>query len=99
MARLIDADELIEFLNTDMAEEACDDFEWRLIETVINKVNAMSAVEAEPVKHGKWTQTYASWSQNYDTSKNIRYRCSECNGIAVWDTKYCPYCGARMDGE
>lgn len=52
-----------------------------------------------PEKHGKWTQTYASWSQDYDTSKNIRYRCSECKGIAMWDTEYCPFCGAKMDKE
>lgn len=61
--------------------------------------NKLVFVEAEPVKHGKWTQTYASWSQDYDKSKNIRYRCSECKGIAMWDTEYCPNCGSKMDGE
>ena len=103
MARLIDVEPLI-----DECDE-CINIEWNHKVAPVSWADAEEefkqrlldapTIEAEPVMHGKWTQTYASWSQNYDTSKNIRYRCSECNGIAVWDTKYCPYCGARMDGE
>lgn len=94
MTRLIDADVMRqEWLENGENEYVYD------TNAILDSIDAQPTIEAEPVKHGKWTQTYASWSQNYDTSKNIRYRCSECNGIAVWDTKYCPNCGARMDGE
>lgn len=92
MARAIDADAFMKEIRKWLGNET----DFRSLQEIIA---GMPTIEAEPVKHGKWTQTYASWSQNYDTSKNIRYRCSECNGIAVWDTKYCPHCGARMDGE
>ena len=93
--RAIDADAFERFLMNLPDEVLCEDCCY----VIVNEMRKQPTIEAETVKHGKWTQTYASWSQNYDTSKNIRYRCSECNGIAVWDTKYCPHCGARMDGE
>lgn len=50
-------------------------------------------IEAEPIKHGRWTQIVYPW-----------YECSECgertavtnlNGEVVWN--YCPNCGALMD--
>lgn len=51
-------------------------------------------VEAVPVRHGKWLSReegclYPFWE---------RYTCSEC-GKHADDTKYCPNCGAKMDGE
>lgn len=58
-----------------------------------------NAPTIDPVKHGKWTRSYETGSQDYDTMRNIRYRCSECNKKAMWDTEYCPHCGSRMDGE
>ena len=48
-----------------------------------------------PEKHGKWMQDKAAEIQ-------YRYNCSEC-GNPIYDKirpyKYCPHCGARMDGE
>lgn len=48
-------------------------------------------------KRGKW-----SHEQLYSTSGGTYavIRCSECKAqYPIWDTKYCPNCGARMDGE
>lgn len=50
----------------------------------------------QPVKRGRWFHI---------NDEGIVY-CSECNNEAYWDTDYgqqlfdyCPYCGARMDGD
>jgi len=43
--------------------------------------------DVAPVRHGRWREgVYAG------------YKCSECR--TTWDapTKYCPNCGAKMDG-
>lgn len=46
--------------------------------------------EMKPVKHGKWIGV------DYDTY----FECSECKHMTDWQNyKYCPYCGARMDGD
>ena len=55
-------------------------------------------VDAEPVRHGKWR-----WDFGSDDVRTHWY-CSECNH-AYFEPftdkfyKYCPNCGARMDGE
>ena len=28
-----------------------------------------------------------------------RFKCSECGNEELWMSRYCPECGARMDGE
>lgn len=56
-------------------------------------VNAPAADVVE-VKHGEWkTQNFIIFD-----SEKVGYRCSECN--TTWDTntRFCPYCGAKMDG-
>ena len=62
------------------------------------KVNAPT-VDAEPVRHGKWKQ----WdSYGFEDT----YECTECGEAFVLiegtpitnEYKYCPSCGARMDG-
>ena len=47
------------------------------------------AADVEPVRHGKWIPYNA---------KKCLYTCSECNALPKDKTKYCPNCGARMDG-
>ena len=49
-----------------------------------------STADVEPVRHGPWINDigYAGWT------------CSECGDHEGNKTdKYCPNCGARMDGE
>jgi len=51
----------------------------------------LPAVDAVPVRRGKWL---------------LGGKCSECNGDApfypmastYYESKYCPHCGAKMDG-
>lgn len=48
------------------------------------------AADVQPVKRGKWEGV------DYDTF----FKCSECGHMTDWQRyKYCPYCGARMDGD
>ena len=66
-----------------------------VVKQVLDIVKAQPTVDA--VKHGHWIHG--------SSSDNIRVTCSECRYKVnyFWDSwqdaKYCPNCGARMDGE
>ena len=47
-----------------------------------------AAIEAAPVVHGRWKQR----------GKNLG-ECSECGEVVIVRYRYCPNCGARMDGD
>lgn len=67
-----------------------------------NDLNALSAVDAEPVRHGRWIPTVI-----YMNTPDY-YACSVCgheiaeeftSAIPVpYVYKFCPNCGAKMDG-
>lgn len=93
MARLIDADDLMVYLHCRMGQIPCDEYGLYLLADVAEYVAKMPAIEAEPVKRGKWVK---------DESRDM-LRCSVCKNFCVenwyyW-LRYCPDCGARMDGE
>ena len=46
---------------------------------------------SEPVRHGRWTKDGCEYRYFY-------YRCSVCGVDNDGRTKFCPRCGARMDG-
>jgi hypothetical protein len=65
----------------------------------VNIVHAAPAVDAVEVRH-------AYWIEDSDPGEPIgsHWACSECNICFGEPTareifKYCPHCGARMDGE
>lgn len=56
------------------------------------EIENLPAVDAVPVVHGRWV---------YEHSDPIMLLCSVC-GYRVFrynNTRYCPNCGARMDGD
>lgn len=70
-----------------------------VIEKIMDMIKEAPTIDAEPVRHGKWTRDYeSSWGDS-------RFMCSvchckesvpTCNGEpSIWD--YCPNCGAKMD--
>ena len=81
------------------------DYRWFTVEQVRTitdgykeVVAALPAVDVAPVVHGKWE------SKNRNMYGTISGQCSICGMYAgLWirnmPYKYCPYCGAKMDGE
>ena len=63
------------------------------LEHVIAIIEEASAVDAEPVRHGRWLPT----------SDDNKKRCSRCDVIHLiaqyphGQAIYCPNCGAKMD--
>lgn len=61
------------------------------VQLALNEVNKTQAVEAEPVRHGRWRFCGEDrW--------NDAFECSECGKIAMENSDYCQHCGAKMDG-
>lgn len=61
-----------------------------------DQINEMPAADVAPVRHGRWMR------ENNRVKSYIRI-CSECRKIAYFcgtgcSYKYCPNCGAIMDG-
>ena len=62
---------------------------------LLNELNTIPAVDAMIVRHGRWI------------NHKDEHQCSECKEITIVDFyvwrnvqfDYCPYCGARMDGD
>ncbi len=50
------------------------------------------SADVQPVRHGKWVMT---WHNLFRAKLPV---CSYCDSYGVYKTKYCPNCGARMDG-
>ena len=77
-------------INADTLKEECIDvlvgggnYESAVL---LEDITNAPTIEAEPVKHGEW-----------ETRKGIEY-CSECNKSMMWQSNFCPNCGAKMDG-
>lgn len=64
-----------------------------------NLIMKQPAADVEPVKHGHWIREYLSYGVSC-------YICSVCKSrnlgedeIYFEHNKFCPVCGAKMDGE
>ncbi len=83
--RRIDADELYKTA-IDIIKDKADYKAW----AIANAIMMADTVEAEPVKHGQWTEDDYAYNS-----------CSECgyeHNEPEYTTPYCPNCGAKMDG-
>lgn len=84
--RLIDIDKIrpMDFPSTDM--DGMD---------VVNFLNTLPTIEAEPVRHGEWEFDPESYTWNCS-------ECHDCEEDGCMDgsvlSNYCPNCGAKMDG-
>ena len=99
--RLFDADALVDAL---MMYTWYDEDGWGIDDAEAKReyikgwLPDIPTIEAEPVRHGKWTRI---WSHTiYDCTSSIpHYVCNECGSITLWESSYCPTCGAKMDEE
>lgn len=54
---------------------------------------ALPTVDAVPVRHGRWI-----WRIWWDYPE-YQYQCDQCKRWAMFESKFCPNCGAKMDGK
>ena len=57
---------------------------------------AIEALQAEPVKHGKWN--YYHYKDINDVYVGV-CECTVCKQREYSEHKYCPNCGAKMRGD
>lgn len=59
--------------------------------------NSIPAADAAPVVHGQWLSCFEDWRMQIEGDK-----CSVCGfehcGTPKGEFKFCPNCGAKMDG-
>ena len=95
--RLIDADRI----NYDIYE---DDSGTKFVVIRIDDLSQIPTIEAEPVRHGHWIPVKAMVGIDpvtMDFKIGDADRCSLCSTDFVsvqTKYKYCPFCGAKMDG-
>lgn len=56
----------------------------------VEAIEAAPAVDAEPVRHGRWLKAKASFHKKCSYCKHVLHMPRERN--------FCPDCGAKMDG-
>lgn len=90
---MIDADKVLKTLR--MMQEGIPSYTGYHTAIVQMKkhIYDMPTVEAEPIRHGKWIRHKTPLGKEYG------FICSECDDWANKCSKYCPYCGAKMDLE
>ena len=54
--------------------------------------------DVAPVRHGRWVQRKIRESQ-FVQNGYTRLYCSVCGEYSEGEYNYCPYCGAKMDGD
>ena len=60
------------------------------IETVLEYAEQLPAADVAPVVHGQWIM--------HDDEFGLTCECSVCHIETMGDGKYCPNCGAQMNG-
>ena len=93
--RPIDADTLWKvFENSEWRDNADRD----AAQDLLNKV---PTVDVEPVRHGRWETKEYTTEDSFDDWIVIHHEevCSECGKGQGERSKFCPNCGAKMDGE
>lgn len=92
MARYIDADKLIAYLHRE--DFHTPDERWKPESEFANIIEATPTADVEEVRHGHW-----EYNRHQAPNEKL-YFCSLCAyGESDYGMdKYCPHCGAKMDG-
>lgn len=87
--RLIDADALKSYIDCGHLRPPTETCFSEL--DVVRMLDKQPTIDAEPVRHGRWLESEKGVFPSYCG------KCSEC-GATREREKYCPRCGAKMDG-
>ena len=90
--RLIDANALAKDLELLAKYEDC--FRQSVILGVVHTVKAQPTVDAVEVVHGRWKPVYTCSGERL-----WGYNCDRCKLDSPTQSKFCPNCGAKMDGD
>lgn len=92
MATYKDVDSLIE--NLELMAKYQSGERQQGIYGVIDTIKFHPAADVVEVKHGYWIEE----DENEDSWLGRCCVCSVCGSCPTMEYKYCPYCGAKMDG-
>ena len=79
----------------DVAEKAIDEWKYQG-RTIREWIQMILSGDYVPEVHGKWLDVFAGFNF-FAATCSVCHKRSDLPPIAV--AKYCPRCGARMDGE
>lgn len=86
--RLIDAEELERLFNAQIEQGATDAFD-----AFDDALQDALTIDAAPVVHGRWVRI-----GDDKRGRGGIFRCSACDKCFPHTSKFCPNCGAKMDG-
>ena len=96
MAEYIERDALLNRLGERARKHSNDECTELTIYEDMHEVKSAPAVDVTPVVHGRWIKPTKIGYRSFDIP-----HCSACDGVPCGvdeHTKYCPNCGAKMDG-
>ena len=70
---------------------------WVRYRDVEKLIRSAPTADVEEVRHGEWEMIPPP--KVYQDGAYVRFRCSECGTEYESSGRYCPNCGARMDGK
>lgn len=88
--RLVDANALVQLLRGKLIAKYPCTFYFGLI-AAADEIEKIPAVDAVEVVHGNW-----KYRMEYEDF--VDADCSVCGNTSLYMYKYCPNCGAKMDG-
>ena len=103
MSRYIDADKLYELIRTNDYRLATinGSIDYGMFTIGIKQaIDEIPTADVAEVRHGKWLTWEEQFPDRKPTKKNnLGVFCNNCHSHADNMTDYCPYCGAKMDGD
>lgn len=89
---------MAEYIERRAAHDAVTDAIWhgkRSMYDVASAINSVPNADVAPVRHGRWERVIPSKSS---AKWSTKVSCSNCHSAGYTHHKYCPNCGAKMDG-
>ena len=97
MPRLIDADAIISFIDAGHLQNPLE-LAWS-DNDVVDMIESRPTIDAVPVVHGEWIKHNNPNYSPFDNSGEYLYQCNKCGMVEYRARRYCPNCGAVMDGK